>query len=240
MNYLSWYNGPRQTERFDPYLRQVLERRRADLQPRHTVENARERLLDPKDPIKKYGGDSTGLDRTVAQFIDDLVSFYYMGAAEYEFGAIPMALAFLGEAAKAEGLTASTFTATNIKPNWSRGHPSYDKRAAQLAKEKREKKPGYTKRIKDLNTDIKSSPTSVVLYYIGPKEYVQHIDNLVQTAARGEARNKNGDRHDGVFDPLTEWDHNVIGWLCVDYPFFLVKDREVFVQLHKLFFGREP
>lgn len=238
MNRISWGSGVHRTDKFDPYLRQVLDKRR-DGQQRHTPEAARERLLSPTDTIKLgYGGKDSGLDRVVAQFIDDLVGFYYMGAAEYEFGAIPEALSLLCSLAKKGDLVTGRLTIDDIEPSWTRGNPTYDLRATLIAKEQKAKKPGYTVRVRELKSAINAKPEPVTMYYIGPAEYsFADIERLAKAAAKGEARNKNGDRHDAIFDPVDPRDNEHIGWLCLDYPFFLVKDFEVFNQLHKLFFG---
>lgn len=229
MKRISWPNRTYDTDTFKPYLLQVLEARREGA-ARVTVDETREAIAKNLDPME-----SSGLARKVAWYIDDLVGMYYMGAAEYEFGGIPNAIQYLTKAA--DSTTEVVVPAAKIPRNFFRGNPYYDKEGAELEHLKGLKKLTKVKkaRLAELEAKGAQARPDLKLFYVGPQEYLQFIPSLVEDMVAGRQRNKNGNHFQSLADPVTEYDRNIIGWLCIDYPFFLVKDESVFKSLCQLF-----
>lgn len=239
MNKLVWHNGSKQeTDKFSPYLMQVLETHGYVRPQRRTAEAAREALL-AKTPADQQL--RAGFPKVVGQYIDDLVGWHYMGAAEYEWGAIPGALEYLR--AHRNELTAAVITVpgSELPRNFTRGNINYDPRAQELDKLRKSKKQDEPTKARgaDLEAALKAQPGDLTLYYLGPAEYVEHIQPLVARMCKGEQRNKNGNCFSAVADPVSSHDR-AIGWCCLDYPFFLVKDKAVFIALDNLFTGSTP
>lgn len=234
MKSVSWHNNQdRETDTFNPYLMQVLERRTPSL-GRVTAEEVLRAIAEKEDLF------CNGLPRKVAQFVDDIFSFYYMGAAEYEFGSIPAALARLvaGPTVTREFL----IEAKRLPKNFTRGNPYYDPRAVELERLRKTKatnavtRNAKLSRIVELEAEIAAGPQNdLVLYYLGPEEYVEHMPALLDRMCQGKHRNKNGNHFGRIADPIDDGDSKFLGWLCLDYPFFLAKDEAAIKRLREVF-----
>lgn len=210
---MRWHDN----QAFEPYLMQVLEKRESDASVNEA--EVRAAIASKSDPLK------CGLPWLAARFFDSFFRCYYMGAAEYEFGSIPAALQHLID----QPLVRKTFTveAAKLPRSFFRGNAYYDTNAKELDSVKKAKAPGYTTRMKELKALIASGPTNdLVFHYIGPAEYVDHIPGLLQAMCEGKQRNKNGNHFGSLADPMSSSDRDMLGWLCVDYPFLLVTQQD--------------
>ena len=155
----------RVAENFTPYLLQVLEKRSFNIND--NPDAARAALIDGTDPMPH-----SGLSQTVAMYLDRLFSWKYMGAAEYEWRAIPRAVQYL--AAYRYFLVTTQFTLPGCSlplNDWARqGGREFDelaklRKAKRLSAEKKARKEVLEKIFTNL-------PQNLTLYYLGPSEYV--------------------------------------------------------------------
>jgi hypothetical protein len=226
VNYLHHFNGPGTRAEFKPYLMQVLSRNSKE--PTLAIEDVRGALKKKKDDLLK-----NGLPRAAARWFDESVGFEYMGAAEYEFGAISNAIKYLVDNAKDLRYGSVTVKGKDIPKNWCRGNSNYDKRAEKLNKLRRHPQT-HADEIAELEKAISAPPPDATFYYIAPAEYAPFVQGLVDDMAAGKQRNKNSNRFSHVADPIDEYDRS-IGWLCCDYPLVLVKDAAAYERLSQLF-----
>lgn len=225
-----------QEGKFEPWLLQVLEHHlpyRAEQPKRCTLEEAKTALKNGEDPLQF--GDN--LPRKVAQYIDDRTGWHYMGNAEYEFGSIPSAIKNLF----GQDLVTGEFDISKKKlpKSFSRGNSYYHEPAKKLRLE--ENKPPEKRDkalIKALKAEIESGPQEDLhLYYLGPKKYLDKIPGLFDKLCKNTLRTKAGTRFDHMADPLSEEDRRYHGWLCLDFPFWMTKDKKFFDELVALYIG---
>jgi hypothetical protein len=187
-------------EDFRPRLLQILEKRAHNVD--EGLDKARQALLSGSDPL-----DRSRLPRPVAEYLDRLFSWHYMGAAEYEWFAIPRAVQRLIEAR--HGLKLAVFVI-----------------------------PGSKLPVNERYQDEPIAPTpppDLTLYYLGPAGY--DIPKLLKLMCKDRLNCKSPHALRHMVDPISSFDGDIIGWLCLDFPFFLVKDRAIFDSLSRLFFG---
>lgn len=224
MKKVTWHNAqPQETELFKPYLMQVLNYRNGSTTV--TPEQALEAAAKGLDLLP------SGLPRLVARFCDETIGYHYMGAAEYEFASIPSTMKVL-----LNGAVRASFTATDLEPSPWRTNPHFSPAAKELQKleARKAQSPKTRARIEELKAALAAPVPDCVFYYIGSAEYVPHIPGLLRDMSRGKHRNKNGDLFSSIVDPVGS-DRDYVGWLCLDYPFFLVKDQAVADRLALVF-----
>ena len=192
---------------FKPWLLQCLElMRHYEYKPVVTAEEAREAWKKQEDLL-----DMSRLPRKIAKYVDSIMSWHYMGNAEYEFGSIPKAIKSLFDEEKLVQHEI-VVPAKKVPDNWNRNFK-------------------YKER-KDLP---EKSP--LTLYYLGPERYVPHLPGFVDSLCKGTLRTKAGHRFDSIADPLDDYDKTYQGWLCLDFPFWMVKNKDLFQKFVDLHIG---
>lgn len=148
-----------------------------------------------------------GLSDEAMGLLSSIFAFDYMGAAEFEFGALPETLRKFAVAAEEGQVGVHTL---QLKPskvkkpyNWPKGEK------------------------------LKSVPP---LYILAKKEDIPEIcDRIAGWAEKPYGDLKEGTRLDAALIPQHDWDHRLIGWLELDNGFFFFKDREAFTKTCELF-----
>lgn len=225
---------------FKPWLLQVLETHlhfpgETPRALRCTVEEARKAWDNKEEPLQH--GDN--LPRKVAQYIDDRTSWHYMGNAEYEFGSIPSAINHLFS----EELVTAEFNIPKEKlpKNHSRGNPYYHDDAKLLSQEMSKTTEFRDEElVKKLKEQVDGGPESdMLLYYLGPKRFLPEIPALLNLLTKDKLRTKAGTRFKDMADPIGGFDKKYHGWLCLDFPFWMTKNKEFFEHLVALYIGKE-
>jgi len=188
-----------------------------------------QRLKDPPKSdlhakIEQAFGGSIGMSPEGLKLLRDVFSFDYMGAAEYEFGAIPKCLKTLVADADQLVATPMTVLAKDIEPNWNRKHPARTK-AGKLAK----KQP------------VHPPVADRVVYLLCRKEHLQGAQESIVKLAGHKARTKMGSHFQAVLDPIgEEYTLETKGWLELDNGFLFFIDRDMWRKSTLLFMGKDP
>ena len=180
-----------------------------------TVEMKRSYLVQrlrkpmPAANVFAFGGGlrNGGLSKEAMSLLQGIFSFDYMGAAEFEFGAVPKALQSLASV-KPKRLTAGSFQIplAKVAPNW------HDRKAT-------------------------TPEGDAAVYFLCRSEQASEVEARARTwASEGyAARLKEPTHLDSTLRPHNEWDGETVGWLELDNGFFLFTDRQMWEQTCTLF-----
>lgn len=148
-----------------------------------------------------------GLSDEAMSLLQRIFSFDYMGAAEFEFGAVPKAFQRL---AKLAGENKLKTTELQLKP--SQVHKKYRPKDAPVPKE---------------------VPT---IYVLGPEEDLPEIVERIRGfAAEPYSGLKETTRLNSALMPAHEWDMDLIGWFDLDNDFMFFTDGVAFRKTCGLF-----
>jgi hypothetical protein len=150
-----------------------------------------------------------GLSEDAAKLLRGIFSFDYMGAAEFEFGAVPKALQAI---ANCETLIAFPlrWPLSKVAPHW-----------------KLRRTP-----------EAKAPPKALAeLFVIAPAEWRDEVVARIKQWASEEYNGslKESTYLNTALRPLEDWDSRRIGWLELDNGFFFFKERAAFEATAKLF-----
>jgi hypothetical protein len=170
-----------------------------------------QRLSKPRavDSPFAFGGGykNGGLSDNAMDIIRTIWSFDYMGAAEFEFGAVPKALQRMAE--NAHNLRADTLEI-----------PLNEVEAD----------------FRDKRGSLASDATSAV-YIIAHKDHMDEVKDRIRAWAREQYNRdlKEMTRLASSLRPYHEWDDEIRGWLELDNGFMFFVDREMWQKSAKLF-----
>lgn len=185
-----------------------------------------------------FGGGGGRLKPEAMDMLRPIFSFDYMGAAEYEFGSLPESLGNIARNVKLYGCYEFTIPAKDIKPSWERERKERLLREAELeAAERAKKKP---KRINHgaLAEKAGLKPiTDRVLYFFGRLDQKDDQFALVQRIIAGTQQVKAGAQMDRALDPISEYDHELKGWLDETNHCFWFIDKDMRDKTARLFTG---
>jgi len=175
------------------------------------LEKPRTSGLFKNNPFAFGGGlKNGGLSDEAFGLVAQIMAFDYMGAAEFEFGALPKALQRIAEASHAKPrkskLTAFDITVplAEVPPNWQA------KKAAAPGGE-------------------------ATIYILCQKDHADEVNTRIRAWAAGDERLKESTRLTNTLRPFHEWDGDTVGWLELDNGFFFFTDREMWQQTCSLF-----
>lgn len=162
-----------------------------------------------KDNPFAFGGGlrNGGLSDEAMDVLRDVFSFDYMGAAEFEFGAVPKALQRIAQ--NASSLAAASFEVplSQVAKGWSR------------------------------KAEKAAPTGQATVYILAPADEVDEVERRVrQWAAEGyRAELKESTRIDETLRPTEEWHGDKVGWLELDNGFFFFTDREMWQRTAAIF-----
>ncbi len=148
-----------------------------------------------------------GLSKEAMDQVSALFDFDYMGAAEYEFGALPEALKEVAHAAEIDGLVAQT-----ISIPWSQIAKTWDEEG------------------------IRPTGQAEV-FTICRKEHTEALDMRVRQWAKGQMQNgvKQGVWLNRYLLQHSTREGKVVGWLEENNGLFVFLDRDVWVKTAEFF-----
>ena len=139
----------------------------------------------------------------------DIFSFDYMGAAEFEFGAVPTALGTLAEKASDDELVAFSFeidVRKDVRPPWRK------------------------------STDPNpQAGTMATIYVICDRSHASEVESRIRQDAKAELRLKESTLLSAVLRSEPDWQPQCRGWLELDNGFFFFVDREMWEKTASLF-----
>lgn len=168
-------------------------------------------------------GMGLGLSDKARELLRDVCRFDYMGAAEFEFGAIPRTL---GSMASSK-LSAMVFTLEkkDISPGKWREYRHWVLRQTEIKKAKAEgKKPPRAKKM--VVPDAKDTP----FYILCPEGLEEYVKEVIVKCAKNEQCLKEYSGVSDVLDPEPDgrFADNLCGWLEINHGFLFFTDREMF------------
>jgi hypothetical protein len=169
-----------------------------------------QRLKKPygaSNPFSFGGGlRNGGLSEEAMELLNGVFSFDYMGAAEFEFGAVPKALQLIAKDANQYLTTTLSIPQNKVAKAW-----------------------------RDKSTEAPTGEAVVyVICRKGDVQEV-HI-RIKQFAANKYDKNlKETTRLPGALRPIDDWDRDVQGWLELDNGFFFFTDKEMWKKTAELF-----
>jgi hypothetical protein len=163
-------------------------------------------VLGPDNPFAFGGGlRNGGLSGDAMALLRGIFSFDYMGAAEFEWGAIPEALSGLAKDADRLVGFGMGIPLASVPANW---------RAPK-------------------NAPAPEGDGHV--WVICRHEHQAEAVRRVEAFARGEARAKERVGLDAALRPYSEWDGEVIGWLELDNGWFFFTSEAAWLSTCELF-----
>lgn len=183
-----------------------------------------------------FGGGSLGLSAEARALLRQVVSFEYMGAAEFEFGIIPETL---GRIAKEHAdFIAYSFvlSASDIKPSYWRTSLADDARRAVLAAAKKAGKRAPRKKAAPPITPLPGDTTFYVLCHKNMRAS-SYVEALVKNCAAGTQRTKLGDGLQRALDPDPShaFYNPTIGWFELHHGFFYFTNKDAWTRMCSLF-----
>jgi hypothetical protein len=169
-----------------------------------------QRLKKPYGRVNpfSFGGGlrNGGLSDEAMNLLTGIFSFDYMGAAEFEFGAVPKAL--MGIAAEADNYQAFSFSLPLSK----------------VAKSWRDK------------STVDPVGDAIIYVICNKGDVKEITTRIKQFAAENyNGRLKESTRLQGALRPLDDWDSDVKGWFELDNGFFFFTDKEMWEKTAELF-----
>ena len=169
-----------------------------------------------------------GLSDEAMDILKDIFSFDYMGAAEYEFGAVPKALSAMFKAGQAGNIVTKEIT-VKAKPN----KYDFSKRFNREGKSDKYNKPA-------------PKACKKTVYVIAPQELLSHAEQVITDCATKDSYNNDIRDNPRLQSALFEEEYieannyrnarNVsVGWLELDNGFMFFTDKEMFEKCCKLF-----
>jgi hypothetical protein len=148
-----------------------------------------------------------GLSPEAMDILREVWSFDYMGAAEFEFGAVPEALQRIAKFAGAGKLKAHSF--------------EFDKGGIQ----------------KHWSKDAKKPTGTATIYVLAPDEWMPEVEaRIVKWATDRYNQNLKETTHLAeVLDPINSFAERMAGWLELDNGFMFFTDKEMFDKTCELF-----
>lgn len=183
-----------------------------------------------------FGGGMLQLKDEAWKLLQNVFDIDYMGAAEYEFGALPRCLSNIVSNISTYEAFEFVIKAKDIQPNWERERILQHLRRAEIeeAKKKGEKPP--RKNTRKLIEKANQTPiTNKTIYVIGRKDMKSDIEELIRKMGKRQVHSKNGHFLERALDPITEYDKKYIGWLDLDNEYFFFTDQEMFKGAADLF-----
>lgn len=164
-------------------------------------------LLGVDNPFSFGGGlRNGGLSDEAMGLLRGVFSFDYMGAAEFEFGAVPKALQSIASDATHLAGRVIEIPLSAVAPHWKeRKAPAPDGHGTVFLLARETQLDEVEQRVRGFAKDG-------------------------YTASLKEAT-----RLDSALRPQNEWDQNVCGWLELDNGFFFFADRDMWLQTSALF-----
>lgn len=169
-------------------------------------------LLGPDSPFSFGGGlRNGGLPAEAMNILRPIFGFDYMGAAEFEFGAVPKALSELASSAHEEPrkskLTAFSFdiTLADVPASW---------RAPK---------------------DAPAPDGDVAIFVLCQRDHAEEVRRRVTAWATGDERLKEMTRLPSALRPEDDWDSDVAGWLELDNGFMFFTDRSMWAATCAVF-----
>lgn len=165
------------------------------------------------DEVFGFGGGGSGLSKEAWALLKPCFEFDYMGAAEFEFGALPKSLSKLvADIKNGTKLDAFSFViqAKDIKDNWHRI-------GAALRKEKLPTKKDGT------------------IYVICRADDRAFVEDVILCDATGELGVKEGTHLCLALDPISEYDSRTCGWYALDGEFFYFTSKPMWERTCVLF-----
>jgi len=182
-----------------------------------------QRLLPPREktgsPLdiahRVFGGGMLGLSESAWDLMDQLCRIDYMGAAEFEFGALPKFMRSWQERAD-EGFDLWCFKMRpgEYKPNWDREWVTKGKPFPPLQER--------------------------IVYCIRPKEGKygrEYIEDQFRRVARGSVRCKEDAMTRRALDPLESDYRKVSGWIVLTADCMIFVDEKMWRNFAELFGG---
>lgn len=177
-----------------------------------------------------FGGGQLQLSAEAWKLLQQVFDFHYMGAAEYEFGAIPKCLkAFVEDKDKLTTFE-MTLGRSEVAEAWWRESIRRDARQKELRAAKAQ---GVKAKRAKVTKDKSFEPRTI--YVLCRQSQKEYAEACILALAKNKVRTKCGSHFAETLDPDPRYEHDDVGWLELDHGFFFFIDQEVFRDTCKLF-----
>lgn len=172
------------------------------------------------------------------QMVQKVFDVYYMGAAEYEFGAFPQALRTMISNIDEYKKWTFVIEAKDIKPGYWRESPVQRLRRAEIEAAYKEGKKPKKKNMKKLLEKAGIYPVmDRTIYVFGKIGRKEETEQLIREVASEKMRVKNGACMAGALDPepKTTYDDRFCGWFDLHNQIFWFTEQLMWENTAKLF-----
>jgi len=190
-----------------------------------------------------FGGQNLLLKDQGWKVLQKIFDFDYMGAAEYEFGAIPNCFREMIQKRKDYEAFKFTILAGNITPGVWRDNKAQAMRRREIKEAKRQGvKPPRLNRKKLEEKAKLDVVTDKDIFVIGPKGRQMEIHELIRAVADRKMYTKNGAGMDRALDPEGAFDRETVGWLDLDNKMLWFLEEPMWLATQQMFksFEDEP
>ena len=179
----------------------------------YPVKNDKASMLDKLANSMAFGGGlrNGGLRAEAMKLLAPIFSFDYMGSSEFEWGAVPEALAKIFKDRKNYIAHSMTIDMADVKENtWRR----------------------YAKKGEKLADKLKGTK---VVYIFCHKADTKDVEELIKKLAFDKVDLKEVSLFSNALDPITDSDKATQGWLELDNGFMFFTDQDMFEKTVALF-----
>lgn len=203
-----------------------------------------QRVLRPepgKHHWHSFGGGlhNGGIPDALMAILDQVFRFDYMGAAEYEHGAVPEFLHSFAQLAEAGKIIAGALKVPANRGKWTKEGPTVFQRA----------KITHVKLTKEELTARAALPKTGIVYYLCPAEHQDKIQVFIKDIAKyGSFRRGYNFKDRPMLDSMLGNDYQpqhalykkISGWLVLNHDFMFFVDEHMFTEVAKLYKIQTP
>lgn len=177
-----------------------------------------------------FGGGMLQLKEEAWEVIQSVVDIHYMGAAEYEFGALPRCLGAMVEAREDLKLWDFVIRGKDVKPDWWRKDAVQSLRRDEIQKAKasgEKPKRMSPKHRRELEAKAGVVPIEDRQIFVIAAQPQEQVEKLIYGVGTSEFQIKGEPSFD--LDPNPRWAgrHPAVGWLDLDNQICWFLQREV-------------
>lgn len=180
------------------------------MKEKHTwlIQRLQQPHQSPDAPLSKvadmlaFGGGGSGLTKEAREMLSRVFSFDYMGAAEFEFGALPNSLQPFAK--DADQLIAFT---VGLKPKEIADH--------------------HKRRVRRGETSALPPKQPATIYVLCRADDREYVTGVIRRCAMEKQDLKESSHLSRALDRFDEWDRRTCGWYELDNGFFFFTDMEM-------------
>lgn len=194
----------------------------------YLIQTLEEPVTNPRMTLvnKAFGGGMLQMSDTLWELLEPICSVRYMGAAEFESGALPKCLGHLANANKDLVDFEIVIKGKDIKPNYAKESALQDLRRKELAAAKLE-----GKRAKRQKIPADLTPKDATVYVICFAVDAAAVEERIRSLAKDNILLKRGEGFQTALDQDVPYDAKAKGWVDIENNFLFFIDAVMWKKM---------